>query len=442
MKRLVSLAMALFIAAMLSFSLVAVAQEPAVAPSPVGTTKKEPAAPVPDQPGVVYKRVRVLKGGNFAAIAKAVGHERVEHTGADGKRHWRPGWELLADVNPQIPRPKLYGDTWKVWLQPRQILNLPVGWSYGTIDPEYVVPFPPAPQEARGPEGTTPPMPPENPARLSATDSNRSLWWAPPEWLLVLLAMFAIMAALVWMARGFPPIYRRRDPSRYPAVIPGGLANDPLVATDQVAAVYSGLTANAESAEVGYFEKTDISAQDQVLVGMTIQGGEERQVYLLPGQPVFRLLRNGRAIWHSLMRCGNALRFTPPIGWRFVVGAAADISRPVSYEPPMTASSATATTSAPPAPPTPAPPAPEPTPAPAPAPTPEPEPEPAPAEPPAPAEEPAIAEAEKTAEEIPTSNEVEITIGDLLIKVATGNGHIPATKIRTGDGTEVTLQQP
>lgn len=385
------------------------------------------------------KTVRIKKeqGGTLGHVAVGCAHRVTD-------------WRTLKRINPKLPAPvEIQSGVYDVRVFQDDPVEVPDDWDCSKLDPRLGVVEPePTPKESPSSEGRTLPLVPEEPRVETAPGTGESLW-AMSDWLLGLLIILVVVLVILWLAgvfRNLPPIIlsRWRNPARYPAVVIGGLSEDPRTALGQVEAAYSGLTAQARCAECGYFEKTDDSAPDWVLAKMATGDRTERRVYVRPGQRIFRLMIGGTVIWYSLMECGNALRITPPRGWRFVVGQAVNIARPA----PTGAATGTGTgagtgaasagtgvgigtgagtdTGT------------------------KPEPQAADAgtkeesaakeEPPT-TEEAPIAEAEETAKQTLTSNEVEVTIGDLLIKVATGNGHMPATKIRTGDGTEVTLQQ-
>lgn len=425
MKRLISLAVALIIAAALfSFSFVAVAQEPAATLSPAGTVKKEPARPALNQPGP-FKWIEVIDGGNLALIAERCGHRQTE-------------WPNLYGINKDIlPKPYLKGGVWYCLVQPKQRLRLPAGWSYGTLDPEHVVPAP-APKEVRSPEETTPPMlKKETPKVTAATSDDGRSPWVMSGWLSGLLLILALVLAILWLAgvfRRLPLIVlsRRRDPSRYPAMVPGGLSDNLDTAVRQLGVAYPGR--RYERIEQCRLVRDDGVHRIHVR-RMAFGDGISREAYLHPGDEVYRgtLLRGGCD--YFLRSCGNlGPEFTLPAGWQVVVLTAVDIPQPTAPVPPIypapPISPVPPISPAPPAPPVP------------PAPVFPAELEPAPkstVEPSvvtAPAEEPPATETE----EIKSPRKVKVTVSGLSIEVV-GNGEVPLTEVEMDDGTTVTIRQ-
>lgn len=401
MKKLVSLVVSfLFIAALLSFSFVAVAQEPAATPSPAGTVKKEPAAPVPDQPGILYKQILVIKGGNLALIAEKCGHRQTD-------------WPILYAVNPQLPKVENLRDMQRVWIHPDQLLNLPRGWNYGNMSLEYVIPAP-APEEAHAPEETTTPMPPEE-LRIGATDSNWLLWLLDTAvWALILIILAAIAVIAVLVAITVSLLIRRRDPSRYPAMIPGGLSADLETAVCQLGVAYPG----RRYTRIERCRLVRDNGVSRILVrGMVFGDGISRDAYLNPGDEIYRGTLPGGGCDYFLRSCGNlGPEFALPFGWRVAILQSQDVARPSA----PSASATAAPTSAP-------------------APTPEPEPS------------VAAAEAEETAESKPEADiatetsvtedglkEVAITITDekgaVLSVAVKGHERALPTKLEKQNG--------
>ena len=416
MKKLVSLAMSLLVAALLCFFTAARAQEP--------------AASLPDQSDA-SKRVMVLKGGNLAMIAQACGHRQTD-------------WTALLAANPNLPKPTKAGLMWGVLVFPEQILNLPRGWSYGTLDPEYVVPVS-NPKEVRETEvretiaqkidrGL---LEDQKTSAFKVGHPEKELIWGMPQWLFGVLAAVLLVIIVIWIM-----ILRiwLGDPNRYPAMIPGGLSADLATAARQIEATYSGRQIrNLERARL-----VRDSGVPRILVGMTFADGRERQVYLNQGDEVYReVLPGGGYEEYYRQSCGNlASRFVLPVGWRVIrlsetwqasqpvatsAGAGASTSSATATQTPQAATTTTtaATTAA----------AETTTTA---------EVEPAEAATATPVDEKVSAD-EKTAEEppaaenTPTPKKVKVAIDGVTIEV-TGNGKIPGTKVELEDGTTVLLQ--
>lgn len=465
MKRLISLAVSLLMAALFFFT-AALAQEPVIAPSPVG--KKEPARPILDQPGP-FKWIEVIEGGNLALIAERCGHRQTE-------------WPDLYNINQDIlPKPYLMngiGGTWYCLVLPKQRLRLPVGWSYNTLNPEYVVPFPPAPEEARSPEETMPPTPSEaeEPFSLMGRVPNidRSPWFLDPfVWALIFLVL-AVVAILTVIE--YRRLIRRRDPSRYPAMITGGLSSNLNVAAIQLHTIYGRRYNKIERGRLVRHR----GCSRILIKRMAFGDGISRPAYLNQGDEVYRGALPDGGFNYFLRSCGNlGPEFEIPPGWSFLLLQLGNIDRTV-YESPMTATAAIVPDSVshpeptpepapelasvpvpepaqelkpeaippiPPAPPVPPiPPAPPVPPAPVfpaePAPAPDPEPEsesePEPAPKPTTEAEPSVAVAE--IEKIKSRRKVKVTMGDLLIDII-GNGEVPDTKVETDDGYTFVIQQ-
>lgn len=160
---------------------------------------------------------------------------------------------------------------------------------------------------------------------------SRSLWFllSLGEWTVPLLSLLLAIGIVLFLYWVIPTIYWwliRRNPARYPSMIPGGLSNDPEMAVRQVETAYPGRIGQTARVERGHFVRD--SGPKQVLAGMTFRDGFNREVYIRPGDAMYRFtFVNGKAEYYR-QACGNlSARFNPPTGWRFV-GETHDIPQP------------------------------------------------------------------------------------------------------------------
>lgn len=247
------------VALALGFFIMARAQEPAG-----GTTKMA---------------VNVLRGSTLWDFTEQCGHNGTD---------W-PGWN---ELNPWLPKPEKVGLMTRVMLYPEgdhraHLLMVPDGWDCSGLNP-VVASLVPAP----APEGTTPPLPKLEeipPVSVVPATATRSIWWTP-DWLLWIIFIMAALLFILWLGgsfRNLPSVFlrRRRDPRRYPAVINGGLSSDPVTAAAQIEAAYPGR--RIAKVERGYFVQD--SGPERLLVSMATGSGINSNVYLKPGDQVFRV---------------------------------------------------------------------------------------------------------------------------------------------------------
>lgn len=134
----------------------------------------------------------------------------------------------------------------------------------------------------------------------------------------IFLAVAIFFCALGWAIGAIRE--RRRKSRRYPAIVPGGLSDNPQAAAEQAADCWSWLRfPPIVGAERGFFSRD--AGPEKMLVLMYFADYRGRRVHLQDGEHCYRFIRDDGTVLHCRQKDGRAFFFSSlkPSGWRFEV---------------------------------------------------------------------------------------------------------------------------